>query len=150
MSVPNTTTFDLKDVTTELGLSSNSSLQECFSVSSANGFDSSYAGSKNGLLNFRNYSNVTTETTTRIVMSNTGTSTLSNACSVLTTSVFRYFRSTASYPRIGDIIYSDSNLNFPMNGLNDYFKFEYTTGTGSYLIRVSAQGQVVSSIALCS
>tara|TARA_R110000803_G_scaffold57268_1_gene115143 strand:+ start:57 stop:629 length:573 start_codon:yes stop_codon:yes gene_type:complete len=59
MGVPNTNTFDLGDVTDELGLGSGDSLQDCFNDSSAGDFDDDYNpnsdGSSNNLLNFRNY-----------------------------------------------------------------------------------------------
>lgn len=58
MAVPNTTTFTLQDVTTEIygDITSGRNLTSCFT--DANGsFDSNYVGSKNALYNFRNYSN---------------------------------------------------------------------------------------------
>lgn len=60
MAVPNTTTFDIFDVITELGISLNSSLQNCFDNAVDGDFDPLYKGSKNSLLNFRNYSKTTT------------------------------------------------------------------------------------------
>lgn len=56
MAVPNTTTFSLQDVQTELG-GVNDDLVECFANASASGFDPVYEGLKNSLLNFRNYNN---------------------------------------------------------------------------------------------
>ena len=59
MAVPNTTTFTLQDVTTEIYGNNNSgkNLNQCFA--DANGtFDSNYVGGKNSLYNFRNYQNV--------------------------------------------------------------------------------------------
>lgn len=56
MSVPNTSTFSMSNVKTELTLGGyvNNDLISMFSF--ANGiFDPSYVGSKNNLLNFRNY-----------------------------------------------------------------------------------------------
>jgi hypothetical protein len=55
MSVPNTNTFTLQDVTGEIGIIGVDSLQECFDNANSAGFDPAYAGSKNQLLNFRNY-----------------------------------------------------------------------------------------------
>jgi len=57
MAVPNTSTFSLQDVQTELG-GVNDDLIECFSNANASGFDPTYEGSKNSLLNFRNYNHI--------------------------------------------------------------------------------------------
>ena len=53
--VPNTGTFSLYDVVDAIGLLSNASLDDCFDAANPAGFDSSYAGSKDRLSNFRNY-----------------------------------------------------------------------------------------------
>ena len=53
--VPNTNTFSLTDVQTELELSSTTSLVNCFSNALDGGFNPSYKGSKDRLSNFRNY-----------------------------------------------------------------------------------------------
>lgn len=61
MAVPNTTTFTLQDVKSEIesnGGSATTSLVAAFSNAIAAGFDSSYEGSKNQLLNFRNYNHI--------------------------------------------------------------------------------------------
>lgn len=55
MAVPDTTTFSLNDVRLELGLGSTTSLQSCFLAANPAFFDPTYEGSKNSLLNFRNY-----------------------------------------------------------------------------------------------
>lgn len=53
MSVPNTTTFSMQEVANEIGAGDN--LVELFSLANDDGFDPAYEGSKNSLLNFRNY-----------------------------------------------------------------------------------------------
>jgi hypothetical protein len=62
--VPNTNTFTLQDVTNEIYGNTNSgkNLVDCFADANPVGFDSSYEGSKNSLLNFRNYNNITYQT----------------------------------------------------------------------------------------
>lgn len=57
MSVPDTNTFTLKDVTTEIFGDTNPGrgLQECFTNAVAAYFDPAYEGSKDSLYNFRNY-----------------------------------------------------------------------------------------------
>lgn len=54
MAVPNTDTFTLQDVKNELGTSVND-LDTFFYIADNNKFDPDYVGSKNSLLNFRNY-----------------------------------------------------------------------------------------------
>ena len=59
MAVPDTNTFTLNDVITELGLSSGDGLVECFTAALTGSFDGTYNpnsdGTNNNLLNFRNY-----------------------------------------------------------------------------------------------
>lgn len=54
MSVPDTDTFTLQDVVDEVNPTTND-LVDCFSDAIAGNFDPAYSGSKNSLLNFRNY-----------------------------------------------------------------------------------------------
>jgi len=58
MAVPNTTTFNLRNVTTELNLGNGDGLWECFDEAVDGDFDPVYSGSKDNLLNFRNYNAV--------------------------------------------------------------------------------------------
>lgn len=60
MSVPNTSTFGLTDVTVEIygDIAAGRNLRQCF-VDATGVFDSNYVGSKDNLLNFRNYSKST-------------------------------------------------------------------------------------------
>ena len=57
MSVPNNTTFNLQQVTTEIYGDTNSgrNLVDCFDDAALNKFDISYRGNLDSLLNFRNY-----------------------------------------------------------------------------------------------
>lgn len=54
ISVPDTTTFSLQDVVDAVNPTTDD-LADCFSDATAGLFDASYEGSKNSLLNFRNY-----------------------------------------------------------------------------------------------
>ena len=54
MGVPNTTTFSLQDVVDEIKPTTDD-LVDCFADAVSGSFDPSYEGSKNALLNFRNY-----------------------------------------------------------------------------------------------
>ena len=57
MSVPNTTTFNLQQVTTEIYGDTNSgrNLNACFNDAALNKFDINYRGNLDRLLNFQNY-----------------------------------------------------------------------------------------------
>ena len=54
MAVPNTTTFTLQNVVNEVNPTTDD-LVDCFSDANPADFDPAYEGSKNSLLNFRNY-----------------------------------------------------------------------------------------------
>ena len=57
MAIPNTNTFSLQDVVTEIGLGgSKAKLVDCFTNANSNGFVAAYAGAKDRLSNFRGYS----------------------------------------------------------------------------------------------
>jgi len=58
MAVPDTSTFTLQDVVNEVNPTTDD-LIDCFADAVASKFDSTYSGSKNQLLNFRNYGNNT-------------------------------------------------------------------------------------------
>ena len=57
MSVPNNTTFNLQQVTTEIYGDTNSgrNLEDCFNDAALNKFDINFRGNLDRLLNFRNY-----------------------------------------------------------------------------------------------
>jgi hypothetical protein len=55
MAVPDTNTFSLKNVQTELSLPATTDLSTCYNTSVDALFDSLYKGFKNSLYNFRNY-----------------------------------------------------------------------------------------------
>jgi len=56
MGVPNTSTFSMQDVKQALN-TLTSSLIGLFKEANLRGFDPSYSGNKDSLLNFRNYGN---------------------------------------------------------------------------------------------
>jgi len=68
MAVPNTTTFTLQNVVDEVNPTTDD-LVDCFADAASSSFDSNYSGSKNNLLNFRNYGG--TQTTTLTVAQST-------------------------------------------------------------------------------
>lgn len=63
MPVPNTNTFSLSDVTTEIGLGSTATLGDCFNNATGAGFDATYGSiTDNNMLAFRNYNHSTVRT----------------------------------------------------------------------------------------
>lgn len=86
MAVPNTNTFTLQDVKTELGSSSND-LVSFFSEADDSKFDPNYVGSKNSLLNFRNYGANSPPVLTEVFLGYS-VSTTAGACSLSPTGTF--------------------------------------------------------------
>jgi len=58
-AVPDTTTFNLQDVIDAVSGTTTNDLVECFAEAESDAFDATYSGSKNNLLNFRNYEEIT-------------------------------------------------------------------------------------------
>jgi len=71
MGVPNTTTFDLQTVVNVVNPTTDD-LVDSFADAVASKFDSTYSGSKNQLLNFRNYDSATVNTLTVTTDAGTG------------------------------------------------------------------------------
>lgn len=106
MAVPNTDTFSLQDVVDEINPTTGS-LDDCFVDAIASSFNSTYSGSKNSLLNFRNYGN--TETLTAFQMTTQKYYNEANIDCGDSTYTTYYHNGSESYPQIGDIIYEDSS-----------------------------------------
>ena len=141
MGVPNTTTFTLQNVVDEVNPTTDD-LVDCFADANANYFDSSYEGSKNQLLNFRNYGsqNALTQFT-----GSSGQNDFKFLCTQ-TTGTFYWHNGSGSNPAVGDIVYTNSTgtstfgstwMKQALGGL--YLGFD---GTGS-------AGEL-TSIGLCS
>jgi len=111
MAVPDITTFNQRDVVTEIyGDSSDRSLTELFTAATGT-FDSLYVGSKNSLYNFRNYKHITVTINTSI----------SNA-TVTNLSTFIAYWMTFTAPVSSSIVYGicwNSAPN-PTRSYNDY------------------------------
>ena len=130
MSVPNTTTFTLLDVCVEIGLTgSNRNLSQCFTSAVSAQFDPAYSGSKDNLLNFRNYGAVTM---TAFIMSTTGTTELLSCGEARLTT--RYHNGANPDPTSGDIVYTDPVGTTVFNGGGQWFK---TSNLESYEISAS-------------
>ena len=102
MGVPDTTTFTLQDVVTDINPTTDD-LVDCFADASASGFDPAYSGSKNELLNFRNYNLSLTS------ISGSTTSVGKPALGCTSTLDTTYYHDGAGiFPVVSDIVYTDS------------------------------------------
>ena len=103
MAVPNTTTFTLQNVVDEVNPTTDD-LVDCFADATSSSFDSNYSGSKNNLLNFRNYWGE------QYWDYAAGTqSTLTNICSLSLTEIIYQQHPTVQAFDFNDPIYSDTS-----------------------------------------
>ena len=103
MAVPNTTTFTLQNVVDEVNPTTDD-LVDCFADATSSSFDSNYSGSKNNLLNFRNYGGE------QYWDYAAGTqSTLTNICSLSLTEIIYQQHPTVQAFDFNDPIYSDTS-----------------------------------------
>lgn len=137
MGVPDTTTFTLQNVVDEIDNDDN--LVGCFNDANASYFDSSYEGSQNQLLNFRNYGsqNALTQFT-----GSSGQNDIKFICSQSITTNY-WHNGSATYPQVNDDVYTDSN-GATLFGST----YMLTSGTGGYYLTCSS-GRV-TSVAFCS
>ena len=148
MGVPNTTTFELQDVVDEVNPTTDD-LVDCFADAVASKFDSSYEGSKNQLLNFRNYGGTPipwTAFTCSSLVTNIGAS----PCGI-PQSRTRYHNGDGTLPVVGDIIATNSSgdqFSRLGTGLTSFFDgtVEKKLATGGSFPNVGT----VIGISLCS
>jgi len=142
MAVPNTTTFTLQDVVTEVNPTTDD-LVDCFADAVASKFDSNYSGSKNSLLNFRNYGAVTI--TTFHLTVNTPKS--SFACYGTADNVAYHNGDANTIAAVGDTVYSNSagTITYPAGTYGQTF---YSGGYIGSRIVVNSSG-VVTAYYLC-
>ena len=142
MAVPNTTTFTLQDVVTEVNPTTDD-LVDCFADAVASKFDSNYSGSKNSLLNFRNYGAVTI--TTFHLTVNTPKS--SFACYGTADNVAYHNGGANTIAAVGDTVYSNSagTTTYPAGTYGQTF---YSGGYVGSRIVVNSSG-VVTAYYLC-
>jgi len=135
MGVPNTTTFTLQNVVTEVNPTTDD-LVDCFADAVASKFDSAYEGSKNQLLNFRNYGAVTAFTTTLNPASNA-----KGGCAAIGNTT-RYHDGSGTYPVVGDHVSNTSaGTGIPSNGYYNYT----STGVITYVLTTG----VVTALTAC-
>ena len=121
MGVPDTTTFTLQNVVDVVNPTTDD-LVDCFSDAFTLKFDSNYSGSKDQLLNFRNYDNFRTAFSA---------STASKDPCALALNQTYYWNRTFVDPTIGDTIYTSAtgtgvlaagNYKFAPFGTNNIMK----------------------------
>ena len=145
MAVPNTTTFSMQDVDTEIDppTSTPSLTQLITSANSIGEWDSDYSGSKNSLLNFRNYG--ATSRTMFTIDNSYSYGNASSACTLGTGTTLRNLWHTGSgtYPSVGDTIYQQAT------GTNNFTpqQFNYIPA-GNRAMGINSSG-VVTNITLC-
>jgi hypothetical protein len=127
MAVPDTNTFTLQDVVTEVNPTTDD-LTDCFADAVAGSFDAAYEGSKDRLSNFRNYGAVSY---TAFGSSTTAQLNDRNACGQATPTT-RYHDGAGIYPVVNDVVWNTSvGTGVPSNG---YYKnsgggyYQLTTG----------------------
>ena len=142
MAVPDTNTFTLQDVVTEVNPTTDD-LVDCFADAVASKFDSNYSGSKNSLLNFRNYGAVTL--TTFHLTVNTPKS--SFACYGTANNVAYHNGGANTIAAVGDTVYSNSagTTTYPAGTYGQTF---YSGGYVGSRIVVNSSG-VVTAYYLC-
>ena len=140
MAVPNTTTFSLQDVVTEINPTTDD-LVDCIADANSSGYNSSYYSSPaTSLLEFRDY-----ETPTGITSfsSSTGNSNQTTACGLNPTQTY-YHDGTGSTPAVGDNVYSN------LAGTIGLSKNHYNAGPLAGTFHIKKGGTEVDSISLCA
>ena len=139
MSVPNTYTFTLDDVVTEVNPTTDD-LVDCFSDAIASYFNPAYEGNKDQLLNFRDYGSQNAFTA---FLSNT--SSPRNPCSLTSSNATFYHTGSGTFPAVNDTVYSDLGTTPLFAGGRRQFN---ANGSGSGTYTVNSSG-VVTSIGTC-
>jgi len=102
MAVPDTTTFTLQNVVTEINPTTDD-LADCFADAVAASFDSAYSGSKDRLSNFRNYGAVSLAS----FSTQTNPTTSGKPCGNSTPTT-RYHNGASFLPVVNDVVWNTS------------------------------------------
>jgi len=133
MGVPNTTTFTLQNVVDVVNPTTDD-LVDSFADAVSSKFDSDYEGSKNQLLNFRNYDGVTLIAVTM----SSGTS--KDVCNE-TPNITRYTDGTNfDGPVVGDVVYTNSTgTSFLASG-----NYKSQMGSSGSNVQIGSNGVVTA------
>ena len=140
MGVPNTSTFSLQDVVNVVNPTTDD-LVDCFADAVASKFDSTYSGSKNQLLNFRNY-----DSSSLTPFTCSGNPTEPVPCNEPTSNqITAYHDGNGPGPVVNDYCYFDAAGNSPMtNTTRKYFPTNSVEVDASFA--TNAQGVVVARV----
>ena len=133
MAVPNTTSFTFQNVIDTVDPTTDD-LVDCFADAVASKFDPNYEGSKNQLLNFRNYGALKAFKTSANATSGKG------VC-FESISVARYHTGSGTYPAVGDYVWNTSSGTGALD--NGWYK---TRAPGRYLLTSNE----VTGVGTCS
>ena len=133
MGVPNTTTFTLQNVVDAVNPTTDD-LVDSFADAVSSKFDSDYEGSKNQLLNFRNYDGVTL---IAVTMSSGASKDVCNE----TPNITRYTDGTdSSGPVVGDVVYTNSTgTSFLASG-----NYKSQMGSSGSNVQIGSNGVVTA------
>jgi len=119
------------------------SLTACFTAAEAAKFDSSYSGSKNQLLNFRNYN---PPPTPYLMSSPYGTPSLACASTDKPNTV--YFLNDVIEDSVS--VFTDQALNTTFTGGGNFYKLYRTDPTAENSIQISNLGSLMDPPSLCT
>ena len=143
MGVPDTTTFDLQDVVDEVNPTTDD-LVDCFADAISSKFDSAYEGSKNQLLNFRNYGAVTC---TSFLSSSFNFKGSGCDASASEQNVSYYHNGTGASPAVDDIVYQNPSCTTILGGARrPYYAASGSAPVSGFVTNTSG---VVTSVSSC-
>ena len=142
MGVPNTTTFELQDVVDEVNPTTDD-LVDCFNDATASYFDSTYEGSKNQLLNFRNYGSGNALSS---FQGSGGQSDFKFLCSQSINTNY-WHNGSGSTPAVGDIVYTNATGTSQFG--NNFLLSNYPFGLNLGFVGGSSAGEI-TSVGQCS
>ena len=135
MGVPDTTTFTLQNVVDVVNPTTDD-LVDCFSDASALKFDTNYSGSKDQLLNFRNYDNFRTAFS--------ASTKDKDPCSLALNQTY-YWNRTFVAPSVGDTIYTAATGTGVLASGN--YKFVPNLGNTNNIMKINSSGVFFSEAA---
>jgi hypothetical protein len=150
MAVPDTNSFSLSDVRTELGLGSTTSLVACIAAAVASSYDPAYyTAPATSLLEFRNYGAACNTTTSLNFYPSSGNASSTTACSAGGGETGYYYLGTGANVENGGTVYTDAGGCNTFNGGNLYYRVRANSGTPFFfVIKINTVG-VVSAKTAC-
>lgn len=135
MAVPDTTTFTLQDVVNEVNPTTDD-LVDCFADANASDFDVVYEGSKDELLNFRNY-NGTVEGEFFLSKQYVDED---SACGQAANDIKYHNNITGNLPKVTSIVYENVGQTVTYDGGGKW----HSMGSSTNIIEISSVGVVTA------